>query len=303
MAALFLCGRTECSASINWSILIGRLWRGKGFREQPDDDCLVANKNATTLEALMLYEALSGNSMEVYIQAAAAVILARQVDSGACEGATVHAGTHQHGLTFGIYTARCVAAMVRLIAQQPDPRYLGFIKKAVGYLSKLVQPDSTVLGHYKNGQIIAAPCWISPSGDLLRALLLADPYVAVDQSRIAYLVSMLMSAQYVGGGIPTAKGFSALGRSSSLTALPEFRDVLPVVGWCDKAFRALTMLFTPRNLSTDKVFPHTRVDCIWCNRRCWFEEDKVSFKLTEQRSGKLLYHWHKGKTYPEVMTL
>ncbi|MEP7287856.1 MAG: hypothetical protein ABI947_19035 [Chloroflexota bacterium] len=284
-------------------VLIGRLWTGRGFREQPDDDCLVANKNATTLEALLLYEALSGESMQLYITAAAQVVLSCQVAEGSRAGATVHAGTHQHALTFGIYTARCVSAIARLIGRQPLPMYAAFIQKAVRYLSTLVQADGTLLGHYKSGPLIGAPRWISPSGDLLRAFLLAQPYATFDQTLIAKLVSILVNAQYPGGGIPTANGFARLGRLKFRETLPEFRDVLPVVGWCDKAFRALTMLYQPHYINVTTSFQKTEIDCVWRNRRCWFREDKTRFMLTEQRSGHLYYEWHKGESYPDVIDL
>src|SRR5688572_4549089 len=92
---------------------IGQLWDGSAFRDQAWNRTVVANKNATTLEALLLYEELSGESLERYIEGAARLVLSAQVRApGPTYGATIHLGTGKHRLAIGIYTARCAAALV-----------------------------------------------------------------------------------------------------------------------------------------------------------------------------------------------
>lgn len=279
---------------------IDRLWNGRGFKDQPDNDCLVANKNATTLEALLLYQTLTDEPMQQYIEGAAQVILEAQVSNGPRAGAMVHKGTHQHQLAIGIYTARCVSGIARLMTHLPRAEYRDFMVRAVHYLAGLIQSNSTYFGHYRDGRLIAAPRWISPSGDLLRAFLSACEYVEVPEAWIERLASMLVEAQYPTGGIPTAIGFAARGSSRPYSDLPEFRDVLPVVGWCDKAFRALTMV-TPL-VSVASTSP-VEIACHWRGRRCHYYEDDLEMSLTDNQDKKRLYLWRKAKTYPDCMDL
>jgi hypothetical protein len=283
---------------------IGRLWTGRGFRDQPDNQALVANKNATTLEALLLYQALADESMQGYIDGAAQVVLGAQVLHGIRAGAVVHAGTFQRRLAYGIYTARCTSGLARLTSEQPRPEYRDFIARAVQYLGKLILPGTTLLGHYRDGRPVAAPQWISPSGDLLRAFVAAGQHVDVPEEWAVCLTRMLVDAQQPTGGIPTASGFAVLGSSRLFGGMLEFRDVLPVVGWCDKAFRALTMV-APDSVtaSTAAATAPTEVACQWQGRRCEYREDDRQLSLTDDRSGELLYLWHKSESYPAHMEL
>jgi hypothetical protein len=281
-------------------ILIGRLWNGRGFKEKPDQDWLVANKNATTLEALLLYQTLTGEAMQQYIDGAARVVLDAQAPSGPRAGAAIHVGTHKYQLTFGIYTARCVNSLARLMAQQPRAEYRRFIEHAVGYLGELIQSSGTLLGHYRSGRPIAAPLWVSPSGELLRALLLAREYTSVPAEWIERLTLILVEAQYPTGGIPTAVGFAALGKSQLFSGLAEFRDVLPVVGWCSMAFYALTMI-----ASCVSATPTAQIEiaCQWQGRKCRYYEDDLEISLTDDQSKDLFYLWRKVETYPTHVDL
>ena len=59
--------------------LLGPIWNKRGFQEQAWDATLVPNKNATTMEALLLYEELSGRAMLPYVEAALKVIPRRSI--------------------------------------------------------------------------------------------------------------------------------------------------------------------------------------------------------------------------------
>jgi hypothetical protein len=242
--------------------------------------------------------------VQEYIDGAAQVVLGAQVAQGIRAGAAVHAGTFQHRLSYGIYTARCASGLVRLMSHQYRTEYEDFVRRAVKYLGRLILPYTTLLGHYRDGRPIAAPQWISPSGDLLRALVIARQCVDVPAEWIERLTRMLVEAQQPAGGIPTASGFAALGSSRPSGGVLEFRDVLPVTGWCDKAFRALTMVAsdnTGASMTTPAV--PTEVVCQWRGRPCCYREDDKRLSLTDVRSGELLYLWHKGESYPSHMEL
>ena len=248
---------------------LGALWNGLGFQEQPWDTTLVSNKNATTMEALLLYEELSGHDMEVYINGAVDVILHAQEREGSRAGATVHAGTGAHRLAIGIYTARSMCALLSLHERYPRPELLQAVAAAINYLNGLIASDGTYFGRYSDGQLIANPRWLAPSGDLLRLALLAEPHGLTPSGMIDELVHILLGSQLPSGGMQTAYGFGTRGTTSEYDGLPEFRDVLPVVGWCDKAFRALAMLMTQETVPPPADdLQEAVLDCTWKGRKC-----------------------------------
>jgi hypothetical protein len=287
------------AAETNLQVLIASLWNGQGFIDQPDNAVLVANKNATMAEALFLYQALSRIDMSEYITAAAQVVLSAQAIAGSRAGATIHRGTFGFQLSFGIYTARCLGALSRLMEDDPRPHYRDFIARAVPYLVSLICANGSWLGHYANGRRVASPVWIAPCGDLLRALLQARPWVDVPEDAIQGLAGILIRSQTSGGGIPTAYGLSSRGALHPHRGLPDFRDVLPVVGWCDKAFRALSMI-SPA-VQAGSLTP-VELRCAWRNHPCTYVEDDQTIVLRDKRE-QLLYEWHKGASYPAIINL
>jgi hypothetical protein len=287
------------AAERNLSNQITNLWKGKGFWDQPENPILVANKNATILEALLLYQASSGRDMQEYIQAAAGTILTAQILAGARAGATVHRGTFDFQLSFGIYTARCISAICRLMQVDPQLEYRRFVQKAVIYLLALIRTDGTILGHYRDGRPIAAPIWIAPSGEILRALIDAQAWVDVPGESIQVLTRELTRSQLPSGGIPTGYGISHRGAMRPYSGLPDFRDVLPVVGWCDKVFRALTLLGSCGGAAP---LARTELPCTWKGMTCIYLEDEKLIALKE-KNGRILYQWFKGNSYPAVMEL
>ena len=295
---------------------IAVLWNGQAFRDQPGSKTVVPNKNATTIEALLLYEELSGKSMSRYILPAAELILAAQVQGGASQhGGIVHLGTLDHQLSIGIYTARCASALGRLYERYVDPRYLDAARKMLVFLNSLVAEKGTYFGYYPNGQMIRCPNWISASGDILRAFLTLKPHIEPDtfseryQQTMQQLLQRLIEHQHPTGGIWTAYGLHRKGSTQLYTGLPDFRDVLSVVGWCDKTFRAL-IAFLPKTELSMMQTPHitkplkeTRVACLWKGRKCWYREDETRIQLTEQRTQRVIYSWTKGYAYPDIYCL
>jgi len=284
---------------------LGSLWNGSAFRDQAWNQTLVPNKNATTLEALLLYEELSGCSMEPYVFGAAQLILSAQVIApGPRQGATVHLGTGPHRLAIGIYTARCLAALVRLYRCYPREEYLNSAREMLAFLLRLIVADGTLFGIYPDGHPISCPTWISPSGDLLRALIAMRPFAPVPDQVIDQLGSLIVASQFPSGGIPTAFGLGQKGQTRRPSGRPDFRDLIPVVGWCDKSFRALTMLaFELELASNSSVLAETTVECTWKNRECLFHEDAECMALIDQRRRVALYEWKKGEDFPRVYLL
>jgi hypothetical protein len=288
------------AAELNIQVLIAALWTGRGFADQPEMAVLVANKNATMLEALLLYQQLGGTIPGAYIESMAETILSAQiVTPGPRYGATIHRGTFGYELSFGIYTARCVGAFARLMQTDALPRYRQFIENAVPYLVSLICARGSWLGHYADGRRIAAPTWIAPSGDLLRALLQARDWVGVPENAIQSLAGVLLHAQTSCGGIPTGLGLASRGALRPYSGLPDFRDILPVVGWCDKAFRALSMIATSTQAGT---LAPAEIQCIWRNRLYTYSEDDKTIALRGEH-GQVFYEWYKGTSYPTIISL
>ena len=131
------------------------------------------------------------------------------------------------------------------------------------------------------------------------------PFMCVPEDKIAQLASILMCQQQPSGGIPTAHGLGRKGSTRAPTGLPDFRDVLPVAGWVDKAFRALSLLLEDHNqvpfLSGEQ--PPTSVSCLWKGKRCEYRESSSEIRLDNARTGLPLYVWRKGEHYPMVYEL
>lgn len=282
-----------------------RLWNGTRFLDQAWNKTTVANKNATIMESLLLYEALTGKSMQVYFDGIVPLIDTAQVqdESHPAYGGIVHLGTHHHKLAIGIYTARVASALVRLYQHHPDDAYLKRAQKMGACLAKLISPADrgSYMGYYADGTAIKCPAWVSPSGDILRTFVMLKPYGTITDDQIDQLVQILLSEQLSTGGIPTAYGLGQKGGVTSPPKLPDFRDVLPVVGWIDKTFRGLAMLVDSpihRNAQPQSV----EIPCTWQGKSCVYVEDDTSMSLL-QDNRQVIYKWQKGTHFPEIYAL
>lgn len=280
--------------------VLGDLWHGNGFLDMPFNETLVPNKNATAIEALVLYEALSAQDMGRYLEAAAQVILDAQERDGRRAGGIVHTGTGRHRLAVSVYTARSVCGLLRLHERHPQDKWLEAASHALHFLSGLITPEGVYWGRYPDGGPIANPRLVAAAGDLLRATAWGCKYGISSEDDVEALTHLLVRTQSPSGGIPTAYGFACRGGRRAYRGLPEFRDVLPVVGWCDKAFRALTGVAPANDMEicdTEPAVASTR--CNWKGRPCVFLEDESQMALLNAKTGEALYHWLKGHTYPE----
>ena len=190
---------------------ISRLWSGRGFLDQPESSIGVSNKNATVIEALLLCNEVCGCDYSPYIMPAAEVIISSQVPSGIPSGGDLHAGSQPHFLITGIYTARCVSAILRLANRVEHSDYESYLSNAVDYLRRLVADQGTLFGHTLSGSLIESPVWISPSGDILRVLSEYSKMKRIEIPECEVLLNALLSFQKANGSIPTAHGFSRIG--------------------------------------------------------------------------------------------
>lgn len=194
-----------------------------------------------------------------------------------------------------------MSALAQLCERFHDERYDRALSDAVDFLARQVEPAGLVFGYYRDGRRIANPRWISPAAEVLRGFRSASRYRPVPHEVVDRLVRLLLQAQLPSGGIPTGWGSARRGFTGSPPEAPEFRDVLPVVGWCDKAFRALASLVDgpvdPRPPAS------TTVACTWKAWRCRYREEEDCLWLERQHDGRLLFRWWKGSVFPDVFDL
>lgn len=280
--------------------LIGELWNGEGFRDMPWNEILVPNKNATVIEALILYENLSGQDVSIYLDKAANVILSAQEKTGPRAGGTVHRGTGRHRLAVSLYTARSACGLLRLYERDPRDELLEAVSCALEFLRGLITPQGVYFGRYPDGSLIANPRLIAGAGDILRAMAWGHKYGLASDTDVKSLAELLVNSQLPSGGIPTGYGFAWRGARREYRGLPEFRDVLPVVGWCDKAFRALsTVIPVPSSQATNLQSDPVHIECIWKGCICALHESIAVIELRDVKTGRALYRWNKGAVYPE----
>ncbi|WP_129672183.1 hypothetical protein [Candidatus Chloroploca sp. Khr17] len=297
-------GYFEAARSNIRAYLLGELWSSKGFLDQPWNTALVPNKNATTIEALVLYEELSGEDMSPYLGPAVGVILGAQERSGPRAGATIHIGTGRHRLAIGIYTARSICGLLRLYERGSQDELLDAVHRALGFLRGLVTAEGVYFGRYPDGSLIVNPLIVAGAGDMLRATFWGRRYGLAADADVSALAAMLLRAQQPAGGLPFGYGMARRGGRQPYQGLPEFRDVLPAVGWCDKAFRALALLIEPGpDLSLDQSFQETQIECVWQGRRFEYFESAKTIALTSVMTGRSIYLWSKGTCYPSIYQL
>ncbi|WP_019588357.1 hypothetical protein [Deinococcus apachensis] len=281
---------------------IGQLWNGRGFQDQPYNPVLVANKHATLLEALATCEALTGADFTEYIERCAAVVLGAQMQGGPQRGGTVHLGIGPSRLAIPIYTGRSMNGLLAYFDRTRDPRVTAALGQAAEFLGRLITPEGVLWGIYGEGRTARNPLMVAGAGDVLRFLLrVRERDLAPVEQGVGTLTALLLGAQTPGGGLPTARGFAAKGLSHS-TSRVDLRDVLPVVGWVDKAFRALALALPPGGRVPTVPVQSYGLEVTWRGRRCTFEETLESLRVLGAR-GRLRYHWAKGEPSPRVYDL
>lgn len=280
----------------------GQLWDGTGFRDQPYKGVYVANKHATLLEALLEAQQLTGTDYSEYVSACVRVILGSQVWAGAQAGGTVHLGIGPSRLAIPIYTARSMNGLLAWHDLQPDADVRRALEAAARFLLGLIRPDGVAWGVYGSGRLALNPQMIAGAGDVLRFLLrVQERDVFGVSAGVQALTDLLLSAQLPSGGLPTAHGFTAKGLSGpARSGAPDLRDVLPVVGWADKAFRALVLaLPVGVQLPAAGTRPY-HVPVSWRGHQGVFQETATHFVMS---GGPYRYRWTKGRPAPDVYAL
>lgn len=279
------------------------LWDGTGFRDQPDHPVYVANKHGTLLEALILHSRLTGREWTTYVDACRTIILRTQATFGPQYGGCVHAGIGASKLAIPIYTARALNGLLSYRDWRRTTIDDDAIRRGADFLLRHIRPGGVAWGTYGTGQRSNNPVMVAGAGDVLRFLwrLSLTDLGNTNISKACESISRtLVTQQQPSGGIPTARGFSRKGLAYT-PSLPEFRDVLPVVGWVDKTFRALALMI-PSGSSLPAAAPvayHTEVS--WQGQRLRYTETSDSICMRDRHHIRFL--WEKNSPVPKTLVL
>lgn len=282
---------------------IERLWDSavRSFRDVAGRPSFVPNKACTLVEALLLLAQATGETryVEEYALPTADEVLRHQrrgradpLDGAVAQNSLDGVVVRKY---FPYYAARCIPALLDLASATGDGRYLDAAVAAGRFVARAQAPDGgfpQVL--YELGEVNEHPRWVAALGDVLRAMALLEPYdVEWDPDPTE---ARLVDALYPNGAMPTASGFAHQG-SRRDGQLVEFRDLLPVVGWADKAFRYFGDRAKELH-SADAVETEVRRSCVFRGRRGVFVMDARGVRL--ESAGRVVYWWRYGQGWAEA---
>ena len=280
---------------------IQQLWDDHfgAFRDHPRAATFVPNKAATVCDALCLLADLTDHEQLIdrYVLPTLDAIVHHQVRGGRLDGAIAQNsfGTQQVAKYFPIYIARCIPALVRGHRQTQHQSLLDAAMRAMQFIHRWCGPDGalpTVV--YNNERTSDGPMWVAPLGDVLRAAAELRPYGY--QGADEPILTRLLAGQDVTGGIQTATGFGAQA-GGSLSSTPDLRDVIHVVGWCDKAFRYLAANCGPSLPEASCL--HFEANVSFRGRPMLFCESQTAIDI--HSSGEIRYSWQKGSDWPSIV--
>ncbi|HEX6292758.1 MAG TPA: hypothetical protein VFZ66_26475 [Herpetosiphonaceae bacterium] len=280
---------------------VEQLWdaTAQAFRDSPQVPSFVPNKAATACEAFFLLAEITGDAawVERYALPTLDRILRHQVRDGSrLDGAIAQnsLGGRVIDKYFPIYIARCVPGLLRGYRWTDDERYADAALRAIRFVARWTEADGTCpTVIYANQRVNGNPCWIAPLGDVLRAADEARPYGF--DADLSAMQHRLLAGQDATGGIQTATGFAAQA-GGRLPKQPDVRDLLHVVGWCDKAFRYLAAHAGPALPgATSGTF---EMPCVFQGRALRLVETPEHLEIGDRRG--VCYRWRKGEPWPEI---
>ncbi|MFN8377220.1 MAG: hypothetical protein U0452_00975 [Anaerolineae bacterium] len=285
---------------------ITRLWDrdAQVFSDSLDHATFVPNKAATVVEALFLYAEMNGNSewVERFGLPTLDAILRHQISTGPLEGAIYQYG---HGgrpveWFFPYYAARCIPALHAAYAYNGDERFRGAALKTADFIMRYRAEDGSFPQIvYSPKRVNRYPRWIAGAGDILRALDLANELGASHDTSLTE--QWLISGLLPNGAIRTAHGFAAQASQKLKSSVPEFRDVMPVCGWVDKAFAWLCSRIDPGSpIPPTSATQSVEEECTLRGKRCVYRETDQTMELWQ--NDNLLYRWNKGEMWADIHT-
>lgn len=290
-----------CAARNIRMIHLEQLWNADAhvFYSSAQTLLFVPAQVAALCEALFLLAEIIGEDYLIteYALPTLNQILAHQiVDKQQFTGAIAcsSCGSQAAAKYFPLSIARCVSALLHGYRWCGDERYIEGALRAMHFVLRWTEPDGTLPAVvYANRRVARHPAWIAPLGDVLSAAAALQPF-GFDHDFSA-VEQRLLNGQDASGGIQTAAGFAGQA-GGSVPDLPDVRDVLHVVGWCDKAFRYLASQADPElPVVASNTF---ETDCTFRGQVLHLEETPDMLEISDANS--VWYRWRKGEAWPEI---
>ncbi|MBC7227272.1 MAG: hypothetical protein H5T61_08570 [Thermoflexales bacterium] len=289
-----------------WGYILAVLWddEARTFRNLPNDPTFVPNKAATIVEALLAWAELTGEKEVVnrYVGPSLDAIVKAQVRApnspldGAIEQGIM--GARASGRYFPFYIARIIPALLLGYEATGREVYQDAALRAMAFILRFRLPDGSLPQVvYRNGRMNRHPQWVAGAGDILRAMKWARR-CGMDVNPEPTQLWLLRGLQ-LHGGIATAHGFGGMeGRRPSVC--PDARDLLPVCGWADKAFRYLAgMVHGGNHLPAVQSPPEVEMDCIFRGERCLYRETATVLEIRGESGWR--YQWTKGTPWAKLI--
>jgi hypothetical protein len=263
----------------------------------------VANKSATLCEALFKHADITGDDalVQQYALPTLEMILKLQIQEGELRGAICQssASGKQVEWFFPYYIGRCVSGLITAYEWTHDERYLVAAQHATDFMMRWRYEDGSFPQIiYAPHQMNRYPQWIAGVGDILRVFERMNS-VGNTSYTLEPSLQWLLAGHDVTGAIRTAHGFASHMTQRKPRKLPEFRDLLPVVGWADKAFRFLTsQLPDGSDLASKPTLQAFETQCLVRGNVATYYENDTEISL--RRKNKLIYRWQKGQEWADT---
>jgi len=293
---------------------IAQLWQPQSvcFNDSVVLPSFVPNKAATVCEALFLMSELSGEAswVEIYALPTLERIMAHQAgpEAGRLAGGIAQNSFGRRIIQkyFPLYVARCIPALLEGYKWSGQTKYLNSAMSGMKFITGWLYPDGslpTVV--YPGARLNHYPTWIAPLAEILRVADLLKPYGF--EADLSQMLGYLLAGQDASGGVQTARGFAvqaSLWPRHPDPALPDVRDLLHVVGWCDKAFRFLSTQLTvnSKQYAVDNFEPGTlnlELDCSFRGKRLRLVETPTRLEIW--RAKEIRYAWDKGTIWAKTI--
>lgn len=285
---------------------VGQMWSDadNAFRDHHQHANFAPNKACTLCEALFLLAEWIGDEsiIERYVLPTLEAVLALQIAPDANEVALrggIAQNTYGKALVrkyFPYYVGRCIPALLLAHDYTGKTHYKEAALAAGAFMLHWRADDGSFPQVvYADGRVNRYQQWIAGVGDMLRALDMlvthGFEYDPVPSQR------WLLGGINSNGGVRTAHGFEAKAKQHLNQHASDFRDILSVCGWADKALRyvALQVATDSTSETSSLALGPVMVACRVGGRDGYYEENDSA--IVVRRGDTIWYRWDKGQAW------
>ena len=233
----------------------------------------VPNKLATLAELCLLVYEITGDEKYANIAKRNAELIIENQDNAEFFGG-IYQVDKNHNKLISLYIARCISGLIKVYEFTKNPKYLESAINAADFLKTLEHKSGGFYFGYQKynneWKLYKYPMWIAGSGDIVRAFLLLKPYKKYNVNKN---IEWITNQMHKSGGIPTSYGLNFKDKiiGEDYTGLPSCRDLIPAVGWNDKALRVLCALYKKGDIK----FLRTESETKTCSDGVYYENENM----------------------------